>query len=90
MVDMDYGRLGERRRNFRFPIVEKGGHMKRKFDLLTIQEASQYLKISKSNLYRICKQGIIPSMKIGGCLRIDREDLNQFISDHYQKPYTNL
>ena len=64
--------------------------MKKKFDLLTVPEAAMYLRISKSNLYRKCKQGVIPSTKIGGCLRIDRDELNQYIKSNYQTPSTYL
>lgn len=34
-------------------------------DVLTIEELSTYLKISKSSLYKIVREGKIPAQKVG-------------------------
>ena len=34
-------------------------------DVLTIEELAVYLKVSKSTLYKIVRQGDIPSQKVG-------------------------
>ncbi len=35
-------------------------------DVLTIEELSAYLKISTSTLYKLVREGRIPSQKVGG------------------------
>jgi len=38
-------------------------------DVLTIEELAIYLKIPKSTLYKLAREGKIPSQKIGRCWR---------------------
>lgn len=47
-------------------------------DLLTAQEAADFLRVKKSTLYEMVKRGQIPSAKIGKQLRIARADLEAF------------
>ena len=42
---------------------------------LTVTEASGILRIHKVTLYRLCKEGKFPGVKIGGSWRIRRESL---------------
>lgn len=44
-------------------------------DLLTAQEAADFLKLKKTTVYEMIKRGEIPSAKIGKQLRINRADL---------------
>ena len=44
-------------------------------DLLTAQEAADYLKLKKSTVYEMIKRGELPSAKIGKQLRMTRADL---------------
>lgn len=48
-------------------------------DLLTAQEAADYLKLKKSTVYEMIKRGEIPSAKIGKQLRINRADLDAML-----------
>lgn len=48
-------------------------------DLLTAQEAADYLKLKKSTVYEMIKRGEIPSAKIGKQLRINRADLEALL-----------
>lgn len=48
-------------------------------DLLTAQEAADYLKLKKSTVYEMIKRGEIPSAKIGKQLRIARTDLEALL-----------
>ena len=48
-------------------------------DLLTAQEAADYLKLKKSTVYEMIKRGEIPSAKIGKQLRIARSDLEALL-----------
>ena len=42
-------------------------------NILTIEELSFYLKIPKSTLYKLVREGKIPSQKVGRHLRFHRE-----------------
>ena len=55
-------------------VEEKGPE-----DLLTIQEASDYLKVSQPTLFRWMKQGWLSFYKIGGATRFTREGLNAVV-----------
>jgi DNA repair protein RadD len=46
---------------------------------LTSEEASEYLKISMTNLYALAQQGRIPGNRIGKAWRFNREDLDGWI-----------
>ena len=49
--------------------------------LLNIEEASQYLGISKGSLYKLNWQRRIPVVKIGKSLRFDIQDLETWIQE---------
>jgi excisionase family DNA binding protein len=48
-------------------------------DYLTIQEVSSILKIHTNTVYKMCRQGVLPAVKIGKEWRIDRQKLSQFM-----------
>lgn len=48
-------------------------------DILTIEEAAQYLKVNKETLYRKARAGILPGQKIGNLWRFHREVLDKWI-----------
>jgi excisionase family DNA binding protein len=52
------------------------------FNLLTVDEATKLLKISKSSVYEMVKDGRMPSVKLPGVRRvfIKRADLENIIS----------
>ena len=54
-------------------------HHKRTRKLLTAKEASRYLAVSERTLFKFTKQGAIPSVRIGRCVRYDLSDLEKFI-----------
>ena len=54
-------------------------------DIITIDEVCAILKMSKRSIYDWCKQGIIPSFKIGSTWRFSRVDLNDWIEKKKQK-----
>lgn len=53
-----------------------------KEQLLTVFEASSYLNISASTIYRYSKRSILPHYKIGINLRYRIKDLENFLSQH--------
>lgn len=48
-------------------------------DILTIDELSDYLKISKSTLYKLVREGNIPCQKIGRHWRFRKEAIDVWL-----------
>ena len=46
---------------------------------LTIEEAAKHLKIGKSTLYQMARDGKVPSQKLGRAWRFDVEDLDSWL-----------
>lgn len=47
--------------------------------VLTVEELSVYLKIPKSTLYKLVREGKIPSQKVGRHLRFHRESIDEWL-----------
>ena len=47
--------------------------------LYTVQEAAEALKMSRSKVYGLMKEGELPSVKIGGSRRLRKQDLMQYL-----------
>jgi excisionase family DNA binding protein len=54
-------------------MIEKLG------DVLTIDELSGYLKIPKSTLYKLVREGKVPCQKIGRHWRFYRESIDEWL-----------
>jgi len=50
-------------------------------DVLTIKELSAYLKISRSTLYKLVREGRIPSQKIGRHWRFRKETIDRWLDE---------
>ena len=48
-------------------------------ELLTLNELSRYLKISKPTLYKMVEKGKIPALKIANQWRFKKEDIHRWI-----------
>ncbi|MDE3838004.1 DNA-binding protein [Bacillus methanolicus] len=48
-------------------------------ELLTVYETAKLLKLSTNRVYALIKQGVLPSVRVGGSIRVVREDLEQFL-----------
>lgn len=48
-------------------------------DILTIQELAVYLKIPKSTLYKLVREGKIPSQKIGRHWRFRKQAIDNWL-----------
>jgi len=48
-------------------------------DVLNADEASTWLKIPKSTLYKLCSEGELPAAKVGRHWRFHRETLEQWL-----------
>jgi excisionase family DNA binding protein len=48
-------------------------------NVLTVEELSVYLKIPKSTLYKLVREGKIPAQKVGRHLRFLRESIDEWL-----------
>jgi excisionase family DNA binding protein len=46
---------------------------------LTIDELAQYLKMGRTKLYRLAQEGEMPTSKVGGQWRFDREEIDRWM-----------
>ena len=51
-------------------------------EILTIEELSEYLKISKSSLYKLVQEGSLPGTKIGRHWRFQREVIDNWMKSN--------
>ena len=47
--------------------------------LYTVQEVAETLKLSRSKVYGLIKDGGLPSVKIGGSRRLRKQDIAQYV-----------
>ncbi|MCK5032636.1 MAG: helix-turn-helix domain-containing protein [Calditrichia bacterium] len=54
----------------------------KKYQLLTLKEAAEYLRMHKGSLYRLLESGKtdIPAIKLGGKWLFNLESLNKYLS----------
>jgi excisionase family DNA binding protein len=55
---------------------------KRSLQLLSVQEVSELLGLGRSWVYQQIKSGEMPSVHLGGSVKVKREDLEQYIEKH--------
>ena len=61
----------------------------KKYQLLTLKEAAEYLRMHKGSLYRLLESGKtdIPAIKLGGKWLFNLESLNKYLTEkemHHQ------
>jgi excisionase family DNA binding protein len=49
---------------------------------LTVAEAALILKLSKASVYRLVAEGALPSLKVGGSIRLDRAEMFEALTRH--------
>ena len=49
-------------------------------DILTLEEAMAYLKIGRSTLLKLTREGEIPARKVGRAWRYTKENLQAYVS----------
>lgn len=50
-------------------------------EVLTIEELAAYLKIPKSTLYKVVREGKIPSQKVGRHWRFRKEAIDRWLEE---------
>ncbi len=48
-------------------------------EVLTIEELSEYLKIPKSTLYKLVREGSVPCQKVGKHWRFHKEAIDEWL-----------
>ena len=48
-------------------------------ELLTIQEVADYLRLSRTTVWRWCKSGELPASKVGRGWRIRKSDVDKMV-----------
>ena len=49
-------------------------------EVMTIDELAEYLKVSKSSLYKLAQQGKVPGQKVGKHWRFHKNAIDSWIS----------
>ncbi len=55
--------------------------------LLSVQEVSEQLGMGRSWVYNQIRSGELPSVQLGGTVKIKREDLEQYIQRHHHSSF---
>ena len=50
-------------------------------DVLMIDELSEYLRISKSSLYKLAQEGKVPGQKVGRHWRFRKDAIDRWLDD---------
>ncbi len=58
-------------------------------DVLNADEASTWLKIPKTTLYKLCNDGEVPGAKVGRHWRFHRETLEKWLRDRTKQSSRN-
>jgi len=48
-------------------------------EVMTIEELAEYLKVSKSSLYKLAQQGKVPGQKVGKHWRFKRDAIDRWL-----------
>ena len=54
-------------------------------EIMTLEETAKYLKIGKSTLYRMVREGKIPAVKIANQWRFRKEDIDRWLQEIIKK-----
>ena len=54
--------------------------------LLTVEEAAEFLGLSRNNLYIAAREGRIPSFKVGSLVRFDLDELRSWLDANRRGP----
>ncbi len=50
-------------------------------EIMTLEETAKYLKIGKSTLYKMAREGKIPAVKIANQWRFRKEDIDKWLQE---------
>lgn len=55
-------------------------------EILTVEQAADYLQVHKMTLYRYIREGLLPAVKLGKMYRIYRKDVEAFLDSLKHDP----
>ncbi len=55
-------------------------------EILTVEQAADYLQVHKMTLYRYIREGLLPAVKLGKMYRIFRRDVEAFLDSLKHDP----
>ena len=55
-------------------------------EILTVQEVADYLRVSRSTVWRWCKQGRVSAFKVGRGWRLRRSEMERLLDQNYEQP----
>ncbi len=55
-------------------------------DVMTLNEVAEYLRIPRSTVYKLVREGRIPGQKVGRQWRFRRAVVEQWLGDEKQRP----
>jgi excisionase family DNA binding protein len=58
---------------------------KRSLQLLSVSEIGELLGMGRSWVYQQIKSGEIPSVQLGGSVKVKREDLEEYIDSNHRR-----
>jgi excisionase family DNA binding protein len=58
--------------------------------VFTIDELAEYLKISKSTLYKLAQMGTVPGQKVGKHWRFHKDAIDHWLGKQSAEPTKNL
>ena len=61
------------------PRLAKAGKKPAPSMIMTLEEVSEYLRLHRSTVYRLAREGIIPGFKVGSQWRFNSERLDQWM-----------
>jgi excisionase family DNA binding protein len=62
---------------------------KQEDEVMNADEASAWLRIPKSTLYKLCSDGELPAAKVGRHWRFHRDTLERWLLDKTRRPRTD-
>lgn len=55
-------------------------------EILTVEQAAEYLQVHKMTVYRYIREGMLPAAKLGKMYRLFRRDVEAFVDAMKQHP----
>jgi excisionase family DNA binding protein len=55
-------------------------------EILTVEQAAEYLQVHKMTVYRYIREGMLPAAKLGKMYRLFRRDVEAFVAAMKHQP----
>lgn len=55
-------------------------------EILTVEQAAEYLQVHKITLYRYIREGLLPAVRLGKMYRLFRRDVEAFLDSKRHPP----